>query len=111
MCLFVCLHFLNSEEKLDFFDRFLRDIYISVRMELHGLQERLSSLKAGLRTWLDHLNRLKTRVADYEAQTADIATVIAAAQDHVDQPYPPELAVNVENDLQISQVVLSYIRK
>ena len=72
-------------------------------MELHSLQERLSSLKAGLRTWLDHLNRLKSLVAEFESKTETVSSIIKKAQEHVDQPYP-ELAVNVENDLQMSQV-------
>ena len=44
-----------------------------VRVEVHGLQERLSSLKAGLLTWSDHLVRLDHLVGQTEQLEREIS--------------------------------------
>ena len=51
------------------------DLSISVRLELHGFQERISSLRAGLRTWLDHLHRLQALAAEYATKVNVLCSI------------------------------------
>ena len=58
----------------------------SLKMELHALQERISSLKAGLRTWQDHLNRIQALDDRYEQNIEQIRKVLQEIQTPLDEP-------------------------
>jgi chromosome segregation ATPase len=54
----------------------------SLKMELHAVQERISSLNAGLKTWKDHLERIgkleDARLCETEDAEAEVNEVAAA---------------------------------
>ena len=79
-------------------------------MELHAFQERLSSLKAALRTWLDHLNRVRRLADEYTTLSDQLTAVVENARNHLDTPFPVGgTAEAVEDDLQISKVEIIFV--
>ena len=77
--------------------------FFLVRLELHGFQERISSLKAGLKTWLDHLNRLQRLAAEYQTKVAQLSRGVDAADKHLETDRPKG-ADQVAQDIRICQV-------
>ena len=59
-----------------------------VRVELHGVQERLSSLKAGLLTWSDHLARLDHLAAQTDQLEREISEELEEPSALVDSDLP-----------------------
>ena len=57
----------------------------SLKLELHAVQERISSLKAGLRTWQDHLARILSldgeRKEETEAAESTLDSVAAETEE------------------------------
>jgi hypothetical protein len=75
----------------------------AVRLELHNMQERISSLRAGLLTWQDHLKRVQQLLADAEQLAADSAAVMEAPRQLVDADLPSRMEA-VHDELLRSKV-------
>jgi len=75
----------------------------AVRLELHNMQERISSLRAGLLTWQDHLKRVKQLLAEAEQLAADSAAVMEAPRQLVDADLPSRME-SVHDELLRSKV-------
>jgi hypothetical protein len=75
----------------------------AVRLELHNMQERISSLRAGLLTWQDHLKRVQQLLAEAEQLAADSASVMEAPRQLVDADLPSRME-SVHDELLRSKV-------
>jgi hypothetical protein len=75
----------------------------AVRLELHNMQERISSLRAGLLTWQDHLKRVQQLLAEAEQLVADSAAVMEAPRQLVDADLPSQME-SVHDELLRSKV-------
>jgi hypothetical protein len=75
----------------------------AVRLELHNMQERISSLRAGLLTWQDHLKRVQQLLAEAEQLAADSAAVMEAPRQLVDAELPSRME-SVHDELLRSKV-------
>jgi hypothetical protein len=75
----------------------------AVRLELHNMQERISSLRAGLLTWQDHLKRVQQLLAEAEQLAADSAAVMEAPRQLVDADLPSRMEA-VHDELLRSKV-------
>ncbi len=75
----------------------------AVRLELHNMQERISSLRAGLLTWQDHLKRVQQLLAQAEQLAADSASVMEAPRQLVDADLPSRMEA-VHDELLRSKV-------
>ena len=62
-----------SAQQKDLRSNFDSSSLASVRQSLHSFQERLSSVRAGLLTWSDHLNRLDLLKAEEQRLSAQIS--------------------------------------
>ena len=58
------------------------------RIQLHSIQERISSLQAGLRTWQDHLHRLQRLASECKEQEGQAAAVMDEQAKVVMAPLP-----------------------
>ena len=67
-------------------------------------QERLSSLKAGLLTWMDHLQRIEELSANCENLSKHIDDQLATYDAHIESLLPV-LSDHVLADVQICQVI------
>jgi hypothetical protein len=76
----------------------------AVRLELHNMQERISSLRAGLLTWQDHLKRVQQLLAEAEQLAADSAAVMEAPRQLVDADLPSQME-SVHDELLRSKVI------
>jgi hypothetical protein len=75
----------------------------ALRLELHGLQERISNLRAGLLTWQDHLTRVQQLLAEAEQLGAQCAAVMAEPRQLVETALPSYMDA-VHADLSKSKV-------
>ena len=66
-------------------------------------QERLSSLKAGLLTWQDHLNRLERLSKEFEVTRQTVEESFEDADKHLKTPLPTENE-KINEDLRLCQV-------
>merc|ERR1712106_990664 len=62
----------------------------SVRIELHSIQERISSLRAGLRTWKDHLLRVQRLASECDDKEKKALQAMEEPKDILDTPIPEE---------------------
>eukprot|EP00092_Neocalanus_flemingeri_P025196 GFUD01027327.1.p1 GENE.GFUD01027327.1~~GFUD01027327.1.p1 ORF type:complete len:2646 (+),score=708.19 GFUD01027327.1:241-8178(+) len=62
----------------------------SVRIELHSIQERISSLRAGLRTWRDHLQRIQRLATECENKEQKASEAMDEPKEILDTPIPQE---------------------
>lgn len=67
------------------------------------LQERLSSLKAGLLTWLDHLLRIQQKAENYEVLMKKIQIVLDEPEKHI-QTSLPSSPQNIEKEENLCKV-------
>ena len=74
-----------------------------MRLELHGYHERISSLRAGLRTWLDHISRLRRLAAEYGTLCDQLTTTLENARSQADKPVPDQADLLAE-DIQLTEV-------
>ena len=77
------------------------------RLELHGYQERISSLKAGLKTWLDHLNRLKRLAVEYGIKCEQLTKIIENTRNHVDSKFPVSEG-KIAEDIVVCKVIFFF---
>jgi hypothetical protein len=82
----------------------------AVRLELHNMQERISSLRAGLLTWQDHLKRVQQLLAEAEQLAADSAAVMEAPRQLVDADLPSRME-SVYDELLRSKVSQSQFQR
>ena len=66
-------------------------------------QERMSSLKAGLLTWMDHLQRIEELSSNCENLSKHIDDQLETYDAHIESPLPV-LSDHVLADVQICQV-------
>jgi hypothetical protein len=78
---------------------------VVIRMELHNMQERISSLRAGLLTWQDHLTRVKQLLADAERLAGEATAVLVEPRQLVETTLPAEMAA-VDEDLLRTKVCM-----
>merc|ERR1712106_114183 len=62
----------------------------SVRIELHSIQERISSLRAGLRTWKDHLLRVRRLASECDEKEKKALQAMEEPKDILDTPIPED---------------------
>ena len=67
-------------------------------------QERMSSLKAGLLTWMDHLQRIEELSSNCENLIKHMDDQLATYDAHIESPQPV-LSDHVLADVQICQVI------
>ncbi|XP_023348442.1 uncharacterized protein LOC111717154 isoform X2 [Eurytemora carolleeae] len=82
------LHRSLVKQQLEIQPNFDSSSISAARLELHGYQERISSLKAGLKTWLDHLNRIKRLAVEYGIKCEQLTKIIVNARNHMDSDLP-----------------------
>jgi len=70
----------------------------SVRIELHNIKDRISSLRAGLRTWMDHLLRVQRLATECEEKEQKATQAMEEPQEILETPIPEE-PNQVERDL------------
>jgi len=63
----------------------------SVRIELHSIQERISSLRAGLRTWKDHLHRVQRLASECDEKEEKALQAMEKPKEILDTPIPKEV--------------------
>ena len=47
-----------------------------LKLEVHALTDRISSLKAGLLTWIDHLERVARLQTDHDAEAGEVTALL-----------------------------------
>ena len=57
-------------------------------MDLRMAQERISSLKAGLKTWMDHLERISRLSGQYEELVGEVQTTVGKHEGLVEGELP-----------------------
>ena len=77
----------------------------SFRVQLHSIQERISSLQAGLRTWQDHLHRLQRLASECKEQEGQAAAVMDEQAKVVMAPLP-DSAVAADEDFRRCEAAL-----
>merc|ERR1712079_706996 len=89
---------------------FNSSVMSSTRSEVYCLQERLSSLKAGLLTWMDHLQRIEELSANCENLSKHIDDQLATYDAHIESLLPV-LSDHVLADVQICQENIHHINQ
>merc|ERR1712130_248167 len=75
------------------------------RVQLHSIQERISSLQAGLRTWQDHLHRLQRLASECKEQEGRAAAVMDEQTKVVMAPLP-DSAQAADTDFRLCEAAL-----
>merc|ERR1712079_50032 len=88
---------------------FNSSVMSSTRSEVHCLQERLSSLKAGLLTWMDHLQRIEELSANCENLSKHIDDQLATYDAHIESLLP--VLSDVLADVLICQENINHINQ
>merc|ERR1711915_528214 len=74
----------------------------SIRIELHSLQERISSLRAGLRTWMDHLLRVQRLASECDEKENNALTEMDKPMEILALPIPRDEEA-AQRDLRLCQ--------
>merc|ERR1711915_373036 len=74
----------------------------SIRIELHSLQERISSLRAGLRTWMDHLLRVQRLASECDEKEKNALKEMDKPKEILALPIPRDEEA-AQRDLRLCQ--------
>lgn len=80
-----------------------------LRLDLHNMQERISSLRAGLLTWQDHLRRVTQLLAEAEQLAAAGSAAMENPRQLVETALPGDMG-SVHADLLMSKVCVACSR-
>ena len=75
----------------------------TIKMDLRMAQERISSLKAGLKTWMDHLERISRLSGQYEELVGEVQTTVGKHEGLVEGELPTNCYV-VKEEMRKCQV-------
>ena len=84
-------------------------LQLCLRRELHALGEQISNLRAGLRTWLDHLQRVGELQQEFEVKFRKIEESMKVVARFVD--HEPLVVVVVDDEEEGQKSVKSLIEE